>query len=1667
MQPTQNKVINKNPNIIKQITLPKQKIIFVLTLFALFFTGILKAQAQPPPGIALFWDKQVGCQIGGVDDKRFVFFEDIQDSECIRVCDQTVVNYDLENLPGGATTTWTVAGGTLIASTNSSASVHWQNVGLGSITLTIVLSESTITKTLCIEKIELPTANFAVIGQEHPDYFETCSQQVLHFSNLSSANSGSALMFYLWDFGDGSTSTAFEPAHSYANDGNYTVTLTVTNACNCKSVFKMQIIAKRRGFEISCPTVVCEGQSAIYSLPFNANQVCGGNNGWSVIGGQIISYGNSSIEVLWNNVDATGFGYVTFDPSHCDLPCRKITTVKVPVIQAKGTIQGDEALCVAEQGRYKLPQWPTTDITWEILGNVNNNLAQIILTDQRNEIIVVPAASGTLILRAVYTNTLLGCSGQAEFKIQVADPLSIIGANSFCQNSSGTFTNTQGAPVQWTLKNATNTVVASGSDASLTYLFSQAGTYKLSVTSPNFCSVDEKTIVVLAKPAAPTSVTGEVLVCPSAPYSYSITNPDANSIYTWSVTNGSIIGSAQGDEVNISFNGTFPATISVFSKTIGPLECTSSPLVVTVNQVPVNAVISPAFSTVCSSSIGTYKAFKSGTSNLFTGGDSYTWSLSDPALGSITTGQGTTEVDVLFNEVATVTTVNLILAVGKCTISPAPQFVKQITINPKAQIKITALPNPACGQYNVTYTVSSINGVPLNSLDVVTWNLGNGPILGVADISTTFVNNSSTNIDYVVTAFINNANGCGPTNTASFTTTVLPNPPAVASISTLGNAFCEISDVNTVITVSSNTAGSFQWFKNGSLIPTETGTSLTVGPALNFGAYTFKVTSSNGCIRESNVVNIYKKCGSLPGCTINATVQNNSYLSACGTITFAATTSPAPISSSWSVLGTRAGNFSVSGNTLTGVPGVYTILYETVYPCSQGGTGKKVEAKQVIIPYAPEFSYIAKCNPDNTFNVNFIDNSNFYDGVSPKNVRFFYKLASASSFTYVPYNPSVTVDEIQNLPAGNYVFRVENDGVAANTPTIMCFKEYTVNLQGIDESIDIVVISGLPVDCHNTPVKFGLNPVPFGNSVEWDFGDGATNTALSPSRVYTVSEAPYTIKCTITNPFGCSIIRWATVYIPKKCFTGDIIATPSNTTVCKGDSVELKYVPSTGDCEVANYTWMNGSAPVLNAPNASTLNVATPGFYWVKVSSANSCDYNTPTQITPTFKTLPSVKIKGQFRYCENESILLTAVTTATSIVWKIDGIVKPQFNNMTTADFSGMFSPATFVISCTVSDGVCSNTASHSITVEEAVLDIQVDVAISCDPYKVVITANAVTNSSDPVHYNWSNGAVGNSITVNDGGAFSVTASTGGGCSFTKQIDVPKSPENYMWIFPTGCYTDCIRKGNYLIGPLLPLQNWSWNNNGQSVSSGSGFASPFTLYSNGNYSMTINTGMCDLESGLLSFSNNMCGDCEIKDVKIEEVKKVEAKYCAFTQILVIHSGASQPFQATISDPLNHVLIIPASFTLVPGANVIEVTIIPQSPFMGGTTTLRIHGQISEKEGIIDCEYLFPIKIPYCEDMEYRKSGDTNKTSSEIPSFKSCTLYPNPASGTVQVQYDLSVSNAVVELYDLTGRLLNQKALGSAQGTATLNISGFPAGVYIVAIRNENQILYQQKLIIK
>jgi hypothetical protein len=60
-----------------------------------------------------------------------------------------------------------------------------------------------------------------------------------------------------------------------------------------------------------------------------------------------------------------------------------------------------------------------------------------------------------------------------------------------------------------------------------------------------------------------------------------------------------------------------------------------------------------------------------------------------------------------------------------------------------------------------------------------------------------------------------------------------------------------------------------------------------------------------------------------------------------------------------------------------------------------------------------------------------------------------------------------------------------------------------------------------------------------------------------------------------------------------------------------------------------------------------------------------------------------------------------------------------------------------------------------------------------------------------------------------------------------------------------------------------------------------------------------------------------------------------------------------------------------------------------------------------------------------------------------------------------------SAHATAIELYDLTGRLLSQQPVDAHKNQTELPVQGYPEGVYIVVLRGGEEVLYQQKLVIK
>lgn len=105
--------------------------------------------------------------------------------------------------------------------------------GLYSVVLTVTDSygcKDTMTKVNLIT-ISAPKADFTVLDST------SCPGSDISFTNIST---GPALT-YAWNFGDGTTSSATAPTHSYTSNGSYTVRLVVTDMYNCVDT-KDQII---------------------------------------------------------------------------------------------------------------------------------------------------------------------------------------------------------------------------------------------------------------------------------------------------------------------------------------------------------------------------------------------------------------------------------------------------------------------------------------------------------------------------------------------------------------------------------------------------------------------------------------------------------------------------------------------------------------------------------------------------------------------------------------------------------------------------------------------------------------------------------------------------------------------------------------------------------------------------------------------------------------------------------------------------------------------------------------------------------------------------------------------------------------------------------------------------------------------------------------------------------------------------------------------------------------------------------------------------------------------------------------------------------------------------------------------------------------------------------
>ncbi len=142
-------------------------------------------------------------------------------------CAPLTVNFENKSSPNVKDYKWTFAGASLKTSTDKNPSVTYLKSGIYGVTLEVANSKfrDTARFSTFITLTEKPTADFS---------FTAAQDAKINFKNLTSNNATS----YRWEFGDATFSIDKDPSHDFVKDGDYTVTLTVTNACGEAKIIK-------------------------------------------------------------------------------------------------------------------------------------------------------------------------------------------------------------------------------------------------------------------------------------------------------------------------------------------------------------------------------------------------------------------------------------------------------------------------------------------------------------------------------------------------------------------------------------------------------------------------------------------------------------------------------------------------------------------------------------------------------------------------------------------------------------------------------------------------------------------------------------------------------------------------------------------------------------------------------------------------------------------------------------------------------------------------------------------------------------------------------------------------------------------------------------------------------------------------------------------------------------------------------------------------------------------------------------------------------------------------------------------------------------------------------------------------------------------------------------
>lgn len=392
--------------------------------------------------------------------------------------------------------------------------------------------------------------------------------------------------------------------------------------------------------------------------------------------------------------------------------------------------------------------------------------------------------------------------------------------NFACRSSAGNqyTTGADATTYAWTVTNGTITSGAGTNTVTIAWNNTATGTIAVTKTNVNGCINSVSEIITLNAPPV-ASITGANSVCQGGTTTYTAANPSMGHTYAWSVTGGTINGSATGSSISVTWTTASPGTgIVNFTQTsdVAPTLCSHS----TTLNVAMLALPTPAISGngvtastfACENTTGvTYQT-------LGVVGSNYEWTLSGG--GSITS-----PASAPYN--SNIITINWAGAGSRTlTLKETNANGCQTTVSATIDVKSRPTPN-IFGSSEVCASSVDMEYFTPNTGNTYTWTVNSGGTISANLGEKIRVNWGTGTTGLITLVETNPVTGCNQTTTRNITIRPLPTPTITGD-----NDICA-TDAGVAYQVAAVAGHAYTWTVTGGAIATGQNTnSITV----NWGA---------------------------------------------------------------------------------------------------------------------------------------------------------------------------------------------------------------------------------------------------------------------------------------------------------------------------------------------------------------------------------------------------------------------------------------------------------------------------------------------------------------------------------------------------------------------------------------------------------------------------------------------------------------------------------------------------------------------------------------------------------------------------------------------------------------------------------------------------------------